>query len=145
MRRERLAYVRPALDAADALGAKPADAAYLTRVENPTAHDRVHLVADTAGSSAFWRLAAEGQHERFEQPPARVARIGGSSVRYEVGIFAQGAPLFQPNGVAIDPQGKVVVVNMGNPAVLTFSPDGALLKAEQASKVLFGGALSGLG
>jgi hypothetical protein len=28
------------------------------RVENPTADQRIHLVADTSGSSAFWQLAA---------------------------------------------------------------------------------------
>ena len=45
-------------------------------------------------------------------------------------IFIQGAPLRQPNGVAFDPQGNIVVVNIGNDEVLTFSPDGKLLKTE---------------
>ena len=31
------------------------------KVENPTADARIHLVADTAGTSAFWRLVAQGQ------------------------------------------------------------------------------------
>ena len=39
-------------------------------------------------------------------------------------IFVQGAPLRQPNGVAFDPQGNIVVVNIGNNEVLTFSPAG---------------------
>ena len=39
-------------------------------------------------------------------------------------IFVQGAPLRQPNGIAFDPQGNIVVVNIGNDDVLTFSPDG---------------------
>lgn len=30
-------------------------------VQNPTASERVHLVADTSGSAAFWELAARGQ------------------------------------------------------------------------------------
>jgi aspartyl/asparaginyl beta-hydroxylase len=30
-------------------------------VQNPTAVDRVHLVADTSGSAAFWELVARGQ------------------------------------------------------------------------------------
>lgn len=30
-------------------------------VQNPTASERVHLVADTTGSAAFWELAARGQ------------------------------------------------------------------------------------
>jgi hypothetical protein len=49
-------------------------------------------------------------------------------------IFAQGAPLRWPNGVAIDRLGNVVVVNSGNADVLTFSPAGQLLKTEQAAQ-----------
>ncbi|HEY7770982.1 hypothetical protein [Longimicrobium sp.] len=49
-------------------------------------------------------------------------------------VFVQGAPLRQPNGVAIDPQGNVVVANMGNPEVLTFSPAGRLVKTENAAQ-----------
>jgi hypothetical protein len=49
-------------------------------------------------------------------------------------IFVQGAPLRQPNGVALDPQGNVVVVNIGNADVLTFSPAGRLLKTETAAQ-----------
>jgi hypothetical protein len=47
-------------------------------------------------------------------------------------IFVQGAPLRQPNGVAFDPQGNIVVVNIGNNAVLTFSPGGQLVRTENA-------------
>jgi SMP-30/Gluconolactonase/LRE-like region len=49
-------------------------------------------------------------------------------------IFVQGAPLRQPNGVAFDPQGNVVVVNVGNTDVLTFSPTGQLVKTEHAAQ-----------
>ena len=61
----------------------------------------------------------------------RVFRIrpdGSSSV------FIEGAPLMQPNGIAIDGQGNIVVVNIGNAAVLTFSPAGALVRTEQAAQ-----------
>jgi len=47
-------------------------------------------------------------------------------------IFFQNVPLVAPNGVAIDPQGNIVVVNIGNPDVITFSPDGKVLKTEKA-------------
>jgi DNA-binding beta-propeller fold protein YncE len=49
-------------------------------------------------------------------------------------IFVQGAPLRQPNGVALDPQGNIVVVNIGNNEVLTFSPAGQLVKTENAAQ-----------
>jgi hypothetical protein len=37
------------------------------RVENPSSEARIHLVVDTAGTSAFWRLVAQGQTENFGQ------------------------------------------------------------------------------
>lgn len=52
----------------------------------------------------------------------------------ESSIFAQGPPLVQPNGVAFDPQGNVVVVNIGNPDVITFSPGGKVVRTEKAAQ-----------
>jgi len=49
-------------------------------------------------------------------------------------IFVQGAPLRQPNGVAFDPDGNIVVVNIGNTEVLTFGRDGKLAKTENAAQ-----------
>jgi hypothetical protein len=49
-------------------------------------------------------------------------------------IFVQGAPLRQPNGIAIDGRGNIVVVNIGNDEVLTFSRDGRLLTTEHAAQ-----------
>ncbi len=40
------------------------------KVENPTSDARIHLVADTAGTSDFWRLAATGRSKDFSQPDA---------------------------------------------------------------------------
>jgi hypothetical protein len=47
-------------------------------------------------------------------------------------ILVEGSPLMQPNGVAFDPKGNVVVVNIGSKDVLTFSPDGKLLGTEES-------------
>jgi SMP-30/Gluconolactonase/LRE-like region len=58
----------------------------------------------------------------------KVAPDGTSS------IFVQGAPLRQPNGVAFDPQGNIVVVNVANDEVLTFSPTGQLVRTEHAAQ-----------
>lgn len=52
----------------------------------------------------------------------------------QAAIFAQGAPLDRPNGVALDGQGNIVVVNIGDDAVLTYSPAGALLGTERAAQ-----------
>jgi hypothetical protein len=49
-------------------------------------------------------------------------------------IFVQGAPLNQPNGIALDAQGNIVVVNLGTPDVLTFSRAGQLMKTEKAAQ-----------
>jgi sugar lactone lactonase YvrE len=47
-------------------------------------------------------------------------------------IFIQGAPLRQPNGIAFDQQGNIVVINIGNNEVLTFSPTAQLIRTETA-------------
>lgn len=49
-------------------------------------------------------------------------------------VFAEGVPINQPNGIAFDPDGNIVVANYGNTDVLTFSPDGRLLKTESAAQ-----------
>ncbi len=59
-------------------------------------------------------------------------RVWEVSPEGDISVFAVGNPINQPNGIAIDRDGNIVVVNFGNPDVLTFSPDGELLKTEQA-------------
>jgi hypothetical protein len=49
-------------------------------------------------------------------------------------VFVQGAPLRQPNGIAIDPKGNIVVANMGTDEILTFSRDAKLLTTEHAAQ-----------
>ena len=58
----------------------------------------------------------------------RIAPDGTASV------FVQGPPLRRPNGIALDPQGNVVVVNVIDDAVLTFSRTGQLLRTERDSQ-----------
>lgn len=47
-------------------------------------------------------------------------------------VFIEGAPLNLPNGVAFDNDGNIVVVNIGDNAVLTFSRSGQLINTEHA-------------
>lgn len=49
-------------------------------------------------------------------------------------VFVDGAPLAAPNGVAIDREGNVVVVNVGDNAVLTFNVNGDLVRTEYAAE-----------
>ena len=49
----------------------------------------------------------------------------------EISVLVDGAPLSQPNGVAFDPDGNMVVVNVGSADVLTFSVGGELLATEE--------------
>ncbi len=50
----------------------------------------------------------------------------------EVSLFAEGAPLEGPNGLAIDQDGNIVVVNVGDNAVLTYDPDGSVIRTEHS-------------
>lgn len=49
-------------------------------------------------------------------------------------VFAQGAPMNIPNGIEVDAAGNVVVVNIGTADVVTYSPDGRVVRTEQASQ-----------
>ena len=49
-------------------------------------------------------------------------------------VLIEGDPLRQPNGLGIDRDGNLVVVNYGNDEVLTFSRDGELVKTETAAQ-----------
>lgn len=70
------------------------------------------IYATATGASQVWRILPTG----------------------EAAIFVQGAPLNRPNGVAIDGRGNVVVVNIGDDAVLTFSTAAALTLTERAAQ-----------
>ncbi len=52
----------------------------------------------------------------------------------EESVFAEGTPINQPNGIALEPDGNIVVANFGNTDVLTFSSGGELLKTETAAQ-----------
>ncbi|MES2453208.1 MAG: SMP-30/gluconolactonase/LRE family protein [Pseudomonadota bacterium] len=65
------------------------------------------------------------------QTPWRIYRITPDG---RTSIFLEGAPLSRPNGVAIDKDGNIVVVNIGDDSVLTFSPSAKLLKTEHAAQ-----------
>jgi hypothetical protein len=49
-------------------------------------------------------------------------------------VLIEGDPLRQPNGLGIDAEGNLVVVNYGNDEVLTFSRGGKLVQTETAAQ-----------
>jgi len=70
--------------------------------------------------------------DRSATPDASTWQVLKITPNGAVSIFVQGPPLRQPNGIALDPQGNIVVVNIGNTEVLTFSRAGQLVKTENA-------------
>jgi sugar lactone lactonase YvrE len=90
-----------------------------------------------AGATRFndIEVAADGtiyatQTGTMEPASWRVYKI---TPKGEASILVTGAPLNLPNGIAFDPKGNLVVVNIGSNAVLTFSPDGKLLTTEEST------------
>lgn len=68
--------------------------------------------ADRPETWTVWKLAPDGQ----------------------ASVFVQGAPLNIPNGIEVDGDGNIVVVNIGSADVITFAPDGRVIKTEQAAQ-----------
>ena len=68
--------------------------------------------ADQPQTWQVWKLSADGQ----------------------ASVFVQGAPLSMPNGIEVDGDGNIVVVNIGNADVITFAPDGKVVRTEQAAQ-----------
>jgi hypothetical protein len=68
--------------------------------------------ADRPETWTVWKLAPDGQ----------------------ASVFAQGAPLSIPNGIEVDGDGNIVVVNIGTADVITFAPDGRVVRTEQAAQ-----------
>ena len=49
-------------------------------------------------------------------------------------VFAEGDPITLPNGVAMDNDGNIVVVNVGSTAIITYSPKGDIVRVEHAAE-----------
>lgn len=52
----------------------------------------------------------------------------------QVSVLIEGKPLNQPNGIEMDGDGNIVVVNLGDAGVLTFDREGTLLRTEEAAQ-----------
>jgi glucose/arabinose dehydrogenase len=61
--------------------------------------------------------------------PMRIYKINQDGT---FSVLVEGGALNRPNGIAMDNDGNIVVVNYGNSDVLTYSPTGELLLTQQA-------------
>jgi DNA-binding beta-propeller fold protein YncE len=68
------------------------------------------------------------------QQPENKQRIYKVTASGESSVLVDGPPLNLPNGVAVDPDGNVVVVNIGSNDVQTFDKSGKLVKTEHAAE-----------
>jgi hypothetical protein len=95
------------------------------RVDKSTGFNDIEVADD--GTIYATQTGAGGQNPDPDTWQVwKITRDGAAS------IFVQGAPLRQPNGIAFDQRGNIVVVNIGTSDVLTFGTDGTLLGTEQA-------------
>jgi hypothetical protein len=98
------------------------------RVDGSTGFNDLEVAED--GTIYASNTGAGGQN-----PDSSTWQIWKITPDGQASIWIQGPPLNRPNGVAFDPDGNVVVVNIGDDAVLTFSAaDASLLKTEHAAQ-----------
>ena len=77
-------------------------------------------------------VAADGTvYASNTRDPQRVYKVTATG---QSSVFLEGTPLMSPNGVAIDNDGNVVVVNIGNNNVMTFNTSGELINTEFAAE-----------
>jgi SMP-30/Gluconolactonase/LRE-like region len=95
------------------------------RVEKSTGFNDIEVAED--GTIYGTQTGAGGQN-----PDATTWQVWKVTPDGNATIFVQGAPLRQPNGIAFDPQGNIVVVNIGTEDVITFSKDGKVVRTEKA-------------
>ena len=79
----------------------------------------INGIAATADGTAYLTDTGQG----------RIYEISSDG---DVSVFAEGAPLNRPNGLAMDNDGNIVAVNIGDSAVITYSPNGDVVKQEAA-------------
>ena len=95
------------------------------RIEKSTGFNDIEVADD--GTIYATQTGAGGQN-----PDATTWQVWKITPDGASSIFFQGAPLRQPNGIAFDQQGNIVVVNIGTEDVITLSKDGKPIKTEKA-------------
>jgi SMP-30/Gluconolactonase/LRE-like region len=115
----------PAVSVIRKFNMKTGEPAGAIKVDKSTGFNDIEVADD--GTIYATQTGAGGQN-----PDATTWQVWKITPSGAASIFIQGAPLRQPNGVAFDEKGNIVVVNIGTSDVLTFGQDGKLLKTETA-------------
>lgn len=92
-----------------------------------------HSLADI-GATGLNGIAVAADGTIYASNTRDPQRIYEVSANGDASIFVEGSPLSAPNGVAIDNDGNIVVVNVGDNAVLTFDTSGELINTEHAAE-----------
>jgi len=95
------------------------------KVEKSTGFNDIAVAAD--GTIYGTQTGAGGQN-----PDATTWQVWKITPDGTASIFVQGAPLRQPNGIALDRDGNIIVVNIGTEDVITFAKDGKVVRTEKA-------------
>jgi sugar lactone lactonase YvrE len=95
------------------------------RIEKSTGFNDIAVADD--GTIYATQTGAGGQN-----PDATTWQVWKIAPDGAASIFVQGAPLRQPNGIALDRDGNIVVVNIGTEDVITFAKDGKVVRTEKA-------------
>ncbi|MBC53881.1 MAG: gluconolaconase [Gammaproteobacteria bacterium] len=92
-----------------------------------------HSVADVGANGLNGIAVAEDGtiYASNTRDPQRVYRVTPEG---EASVFIDGSPLLLPNGVAVDNDGNIVVINIGNNHVMSFNTDGVLINTEYAAE-----------
>ena len=84
------------------------------------------------GSTLLNGIAVADDGTVYASNTRPVGQIWKVTADGEASLFADGAPLQAPNGVAIDQDGNVVVVNVGDNAVITYNRSGEVIQTEHS-------------
>ena len=117
----------PAVSVVRKFNMKTGEPAGEIRVDKSTGFNDIEVADD--GTIYGTQTGGGGQN-----PDASTWQVWRITPDGQASIFVQGAPLRQPNGIAFDQQGNIVVVNIGNDDVLTFDRSAKLVRTEKAAQ-----------
>ena len=83
-------------------------------------------------SSLLHGIAVSDDGTVYASNTRPVGQIWKVTANGDVSLFATGAPLNAPNGVAIDQDDNIVVVNVGDNAVITYDQAGTVTQTERS-------------